>query len=177
MKVPKSKKNAIILGLFIFSSLFVSMFLTIIAFQNIPKYDSPYIFTVTVSIIGIFLGYLVLKKIIPIILRFSQKKNDDGTISALVIMITTGIIFFVFNKLNISISQKTKCDSFYITNKYREESGFRKPEINTLVVDLFNKKETVVCKHELWLSKEIEDKINLCLYESFFGFNYIEINE
>ncbi|WP_027878843.1 hypothetical protein [Mesoflavibacter zeaxanthinifaciens] len=175
--MTKSKKNAIILGLFIFSSLFVSLFLTIIAFKDIPKYDSPYIFTATVSIIGIFLGYLVLKKVKPIILRFSLKKNDDGTMSALVLMITTGIIFFAFNELNISLSQKTKCDSFYITNKYSEESGFRKPEINTLVVDLINKKETVVCKHELWLSKEIGDRINLCFYESFFGFNYIEINE
>lgn len=159
------------------TSLFGSIFLAIIAFQDISKYNNPYFFTALVSVIGLLIGYLIWKKVKPIILKHSLNKNDDGTMSAMVIMTIIGTLFFVVNELNVSFAHKINCDSFYITNKYREESGSRRPEVNTLVVDLINRQETVVCKHKLWLSKGIGEKINLCFYESFFGFNYIEINE
>ena len=172
-----SKKNGIILGLIIMTSLFGSIFLAIIAFQDISKYNEPYIFTAFVSVVGLILGYLTWRKVKPVILKYSQKRSDDGTMITLVIMTIIGTLFFAINILNISLAHKTNCDSFYITNKYREESGFRKPEVNTLVVNLINRQETVVCNHKLWLTKEIGDKIDLCFYESFFGFNYIEVNE
>jgi len=62
MKEKKSKKGAIILGLIVMTSLFGSMFLAIVAFQDIPKYNKPYIFTAAVSVIGILAGYFFLEK-------------------------------------------------------------------------------------------------------------------
>jgi len=177
MKENKSRKNALILGLILYTSLFGSLFLAIIAFQDIPKYNNPYLFTAIVIAIGLFSGNLIWRKVKPVILKYSLKKNDDGTMSTFVIFTTIGLLLFTVNELNILTAFKTNCDSYYIVNKYREESGFRKPEVNTLVVNLFNKKENIVCKYNFWTEKRVGDKINLCFYESFFGFNYIEINE
>jgi len=173
----KSKKNAIILGLIIMTLLFGSMFLAIIAFQDIPKYNNPYIFTATICVIGILLGYLTWGKVKPIILKYSLKKNDDGTFSSMIIMIVIGLLLFVVNELNIYTASKTNCDSFLINNKYRQESGYRRPEINTLVINIENRQETVVCKRSKWIEKRIGDRINLCFYKSLLGLNYIEINE
>jgi len=95
----------------------------------------------------------------------------------MVIMTVIGVLLFAVNELNISSASKTNCDSFYVKNKYRKESRFRQPEVNTLVVDLVNRQETVVCKYSMWMDKIIGDRINLCFYESFLGFSYIEISE
>jgi len=177
MKEKKSKKNALILGLIVFISLFGSMFLAIIAFQDIPKYNKPYLFTSVISVLGIFAGYLVWKKVKPTILKYSLKNNNDGTLSTFVIMTIIGLLLFTTNELNILSAYKTSCDSYTVIEKYREESGFRKPEVNTLVVDMDSRRETIVCKYNFWIDKRIGGQINLCFYESFLGFNYIEINE
>ncbi|AKQ44930.1 hypothetical protein TH63_03700 [Rufibacter radiotolerans] len=177
MKEKKSKRNALILALIVMSSLLGSMILAINAFKDISKYNEPYLFTAIIIVIGLAIGYSIWKKVKPIILRYSLKKYDDGTMSALVIMTVIGALLFAINELNISLSYKTGCDSFFVVNKYRQESGFRKPEINTLVVNLGNKQETVVTNYNLWLNPKIGDEINLCFYESFLGFNYIELNK
>jgi hypothetical protein len=177
MKAKKSKQNALIVFLIVMTSLFGSMYLAIIAFQDIPKYHSPYLFVVIVSAIGLSVGYIIWKKVKPTILKYSIKKNDDGTMSVFVMMTIICILLFTVNELNILSAYKTNCDSYTIENKYRSESGYSKPEVNTLVVNLINKRETVVCKYNFWISKRIGDEINLCFYESLLGFNYININE
>ena len=158
-------------------SLFGSMFLAILAFKDIPKYNSPFLFTFAVGLIGAAVGYFVWKKVKPIVFKYSMKKHDDGTMSTFVIMTIIGFSIFTVNKMNTSSSYKTNCDSYKIVNKYREESGFRKPAVNTLVVNLSSKSETVICDNNQWLKKGIGDTISLCFYESVLGFNYIEINE
>ncbi|WP_347156582.1 hypothetical protein [Pontibacter chitinilyticus] len=177
MERNTSKKNAIILALIILTLLFGSMFLAIIAFQDIPKYNRPYLFAAAISAIGILIGYLLWKKIKPVILRYSLQSYDEGAIGFAVIMTVIGTLLFVVNELNTSSAYKTSCSSFFIINKYRQESGFRRPEVNTLVVNDGNKHETIVCDQNLWLNKKLGDKISLCFYESFLGFDYIEINE
>ena len=173
----KSKKKAILLGITIFISLFVSMFLAIIAFQDIPKYNKPYLFTFVISAIGIFTGYFIWKKLKHIILKYSQKKNDEGTLSVFVIMTIVGLLLFTINELNILSAYRSNCDLYTIVHKYRKESRFRQPEVNTLVVDIVSKNETIVCKYDFWNEKRIGSQINLCFYESILGFNYLEINE
>jgi hypothetical protein len=173
----KSRKNALILGLVVITSLFGSMFLAIIAFQDIPKYNKPYLFTAVISAIGIFTGHFIWKKVKPTIMKYSFRKKADRDLSAFVIMTIVGLLLFTINGLNILSAYKTNCNSYIIIDKYREESGFRKPEVNTLVVDIVNKAETVVCKYDFWNEQRIGNQINLCFYESILGFNYIEINE
>ncbi|MBU2927101.1 hypothetical protein [Winogradskyella psychrotolerans] len=173
----KSKKKAILLGLTIFTSLFASMFLAIIAFQDIPKYNKPYLFTFVISAVGIFIGYFIWKKLKPTILKYSQKKNNEQNLSVFIIITIVGLLLFTINELNILSAYKTNCDLYTIVYKYRKESRFRQPEVNTLVVDIVSKNETIVCKYDFWNEKRIGSQINLCFYEAILVFNYIEINE
>tara|TARA_R110002051_G_C8510523_1_gene466283 strand:+ start:137 stop:661 length:525 start_codon:yes stop_codon:yes gene_type:complete len=173
----KSKKNAIVVNFIVFISLLGSIFLAIIAFQDIPKYNKPYLFTLIVAVVGVLVGYLLWKKIKTFITKHRAKNNDDGTMIGLLIMTVIGVLLFTVNEFNILSANKKYCDSFHIENKYREEGGFRRPEVNTLVVAINDKKETVVCNLELWTDKSIGENIKLCVYESVLGFNYTELNE
>lgn len=157
--------------------LLSGIFLAIIAFQDIPKYKNPYVFTGVVAAIGIVIGYFVCKKVKPVMQKCSQKNLDNSTIDIYIVMIVIGFLLFAVNKLNIMSAHQTNCNAYNVENRYRSESGFRRPEVNTLVVYIENKKETIVCKYNLWKEKRIGATINLCFYESFLGFNYIEINE
>lgn len=175
MKEAKSKTKAFILALIIFVLLLGSMFLAIIAFQDIPKYNKPYLFTILVSAIGFVIGYFTWKKVKPTVLKYSQRNNNDTTLSVFVMMSVVGLMLFAVNGINVLSANKTSCDSYTIINKYRKEGGFRRPEINTLVVEMNGKSETLVCKYKFWDEKSIGNQINVCFYKSIFGFNYIEI--
>tara|TARA_R110000796_G_scaffold162201_1_gene278940 strand:- start:1452 stop:1982 length:531 start_codon:yes stop_codon:yes gene_type:complete len=175
MKEAKSKTKAFILALIIFVLLLGSMFLAIIAFQDIPKYNKPYLFTILVSAIGFVIGYFTWKKVKPTVLKYSQRNNNDTTLSVFVMMSVVGLMLFAVNGRNVLSANKTSCDSYTIINKYRKEGGFRRPEINTLVVEMNGKSETLVCKYKFWDEKSIGNQINVCFYKSIFSFNYIEM--
>lgn len=95
----------------------------------------------------------------------------------MVVMTLIGLSLFLANQANKLTSQKLGCDSYTVINKYREKGSSRKPEVNTLVVDLHFKHETVVCGFDLWAQKQIGDKMSLCFFESRLGFDYIELND
>jgi hypothetical protein len=170
--MKKSKRNALLLVVVIMTLLFGSIFLVVVAFQDIPKYNSPFLFTLIIGAIGAILGYFTWIQVKPIIFKYSIKKHDDGSMSSFVIMTVIGFSLFIVNEINISSAYKIKCNSYEILNKYREESGYRRPEVNTLVINHVGNMETVVCDYNLWLEKRVGDKINLCFYKSLLGFNY-----
>jgi hypothetical protein len=159
------------------ASLFTSMFLAILAFQDIPKYNSPYLFTFSVAGVGSVLGYWAWLRVKAFIAQYSIKKYQDPSISSMVVMTVIGLSLFLANQTNKLTTQKVGCDSYTVIDKYRDKGGSRKPEVNTLVVDLHFKHETIVCDFDLWAQKQIGDKISLCFFESGLGFDYTELNE
>lgn len=165
------------MGIAILIFLFGSIFLAILAFQDIPKYDRPYLFIIIISAIGILLGFLLWQNVKPIVWKNAIYQPDNPTASVIIIMSVIGILLFVANKINVISSQRTSCDTFSIIDKYRKEGGSRQPEVNTLVVNLKGKSETVVCDYDFWLNKKVGEQIELCFNKSLLGFNYIEIGK
>lgn len=173
----KRKNLRLLFAITLLALLIGSMFLAILAFQDIRNYDSPKIFVSLIGSIGLIIGFILYKKILPYVLRVIPKTKNNEVLLVSLIFIAAGALLFIGNILNTAVALKARCETYQVIDKYRKEYRYGRSEVNTLVVNIENENRRVICNYDYWVKKEINSRLKLCLFESPFGFSYIRINE
>ncbi len=156
-------------------SIFIGMFGAIVGIDKIRNYYHPYIFGLIFGGIGVIVGIWFAKKVKR---HIAVNHHTRQNYVVVILFIATG--FFGFSLMlgsfiNQGLSEIDKCDIYQVINKYRQESRFRQPEINSLVVDLNGKSFRLICSHDYWFSTSNGQEIELCLHSSKLGFDFISI--
>jgi hypothetical protein len=174
-KQPKLKTPPIWIIISVTLSVFIGIFGTVVGIDKIKNYYHPYLFGLIFGSIGVIIGIWFAKKVKRhIAVNPITKRNYESVI----FYIATGFFgvnFMLGSFLNQGLSKIDTCDRYQVINKYRKESRFRQPEVNSLVVDLNGKPFRLVCSRNYWFRTSIGQKIDLCLHDSKFGFDFITI--
>lgn len=174
-KQQKLKTPPIWIVVAVILSIFIGIFGAIVGIDKIRNYYHPYIFGLIFGGIGVVLGIWFAKKVKRHIAVNPQTKQNY---IAVILFIATGF-FGVFlmtgSFINQGLSKIDKCDRYQVINKFRKESRFRQPEVNSLIVDLNGKSFRLICSRDYWFRTSIGQEIDLCLHNSKLGFDFISI--
>jgi hypothetical protein len=170
-KIPLTLKKAIVVtGPFVF--LFGGMFATIVSVDNFKNYDSPYLFVFTFGSLGLVVGLIVASKIKQYVILNPIMETNYSTLT---IMFSVGFIggfILVGHLFNSTISNLYKCDTFYVSGKEFHKGGFRRPELNVLILDIEGKNQQLYCRQNYWQTISIGQTASACIHKSPIGFNY-----
>jgi len=169
------KKTPIPIAIAIFLTVFIGLWTTVIGINNIKNYFEPYLFGCIFGGIGLVLGVLTALKLKPYIAVNKRQKTDYMLPIMFISIGFIGVFLLTGSLLNQKLSKFESYDHYTVTDKYRQESHYRTPEINTLVVNMKDKIHKLVCSHSYWERTNIGQDINLCIYKSKFGFDNVEL--
>ncbi|MDP4210936.1 MAG: hypothetical protein Q8928_19190 [Bacteroidota bacterium] len=175
IKNSDEKKPPIIIAISVLLSVFVGIFTSIIGIHKIVNYYNPYLFVFISGGVGLCLGIYSSIKLKPYIAVNKRMRKDYWLPPVFISTGFIGVFILGGSYLNQRLSTIDKCDRFAVIDKYRKEAHFRSPEINTLVVDINGDSQRLICNFNYWDSIAIGQQIDLCLYKSSLGFNYISV--
>lgn len=158
-------------------SMFIGIFASIVGIDKIENYEHPYWFGLISGGIGLLIGILIAKKAKPYIAVNPRIKNDFGIA---IMFISTGFIgvsLLTGSIINKGLSEIETRDNFLVINKHRQEARFRSPEINSLFVNISGDSHRLICNPYYWDNTRIGQSIELCVYKSKLGFDFIEITD
>lgn len=156
-------------------SVLLGIFTAVLGITNIQNYNHPYAFGFTLGIIGLILGIYISKKAKPYIAVNKKMKRDFWLPTTYISIGFIGISLWLGSMINHRLSRIEKCDNFTIVDKYRTESRHRSPEINTIVVNINGQSQRLICSYGYWKGVSIGQNIELCLYSSKLGFDFIKV--
>jgi len=174
-KQQKLKTPPIWIVISVILSIFIGIFGAIVGIDKIRNYYHPYLFGLIFGGIGVVIGIWFAKKVKRHIAFNPQTKQNYFTVILFIATGFFGVSLMLCSFLNQGLSEIDKCDKYQVINKYRQESRFRQPEINSLVVDLNGKSFRLVCSRDFWFSTSNGQEIDLCLHSSKLGFDFISI--
>jgi hypothetical protein len=174
-KTKKIKNPPLWIVILMIISMIGGIIVSVIGISRIENYYHPYLFGFIFGVVGLLVGYLVSQKARPIIAVNHKIKNNYGMAIMYISVGFIGLFLLIGTYINQNLSKVDKFSNCLVVNKYRQESRFRTPEINSLVVNLNGQTKRLVCSREFWYKTNVGQRINLCFYESSIGFNYIEI--
>ncbi|WP_163718746.1 CD20-like domain-containing protein [Mangrovibacterium lignilyticum] len=154
-------------------SVFIGILTAVIGINKITNYDHPYWFGFVFGGFGLLVGILAAKRSKRYIAVNRRIKNDYPLAIFYISTGFIGIFLWVGTVMNQSLSQLDKCDNYTIIHKYRQESRSRSPEVNSLIITIDGEEHRLVCSRHYWFNTRIGQQINLCLYKSPIGFDYI----
>lgn len=158
-----------------FLSAMTGILTSIIGINKIQNYYHPYLFGLAFDGVGLMIGIWTALKIKPIIAVNHRLRNDYFLPIMCISIGFFGLFIMTGSFLNQGLSSINKCDNFPVINKYRQESRFRQPEINSLVVNINGESHRLICSQNLWLKISVGQSINLCLHEGKLGFDYLTV--
>jgi hypothetical protein len=171
------KKTPIPIGIGIILSVFIGIFTAVAGINNIENYFEPYLFGGIFGGIGLVLGVLTALKLKPYI-TVNKRQQNNYTLPIMFISVGfIGVFLLTGSLLNQKLSKFESYDHFTVSDKYRQEARFRSPEINTLVVNMKGDTVKLVCSFSYWDRIAIGQEINLCIYKSKIGFDYVELTD
>lgn len=174
-KQQKLKTPPIWIVIAVILSIFIGMFGAIVGIDKIRNYYHPYLFGLIFGGIGVVIGVWFAKKVKRYIAVNTKTKQNYVTVILFIATGFFGVTLMLGSFLNQGLSEIDKCDRYQVINKYRQESRFRQPEINSLVVDLNGKSFRLVCSRDYWFRTSNGQEIDLCLHSSKLGFDFISI--
>jgi len=175
MKVIDKKRPPILIGLAVLASVFLGIFAAIVGINGIENYNHPYVFGLIFGILGLIIGIYIAKKTKPYIAVNNKLKRDFWLPTMFISVGFIGISLLVGSEINYRLSRIEKCDSFTIVGKYRSEYRYRSSEINTIVVNVNGKSQRLICSYDYWESVSVGQNIELCLYSSRLGFDFVKV--
>jgi len=174
-KKQQIKKAPIWIGVGIILLVFIGIFTSIVGINNIVNYFHPYFFGFIFGGIGLVLGIMVAIKIKPYVAVNQKQKRDYWLPIMYISACFFGISVLTGSMINQEFSKVENCDNYTVINKYRQEYRRGSPEINSLVVEINGESHRLVCNFNYWDRIDIGQTINLCLYKSKLGFDYVKI--
>lgn len=174
-KKQEIKKMPIQILIGIILSIFVGIFTSIIGINNFKNYFHPYLFGFVFGAMGLILGIMVALKLKPVVAVNQKLKNNYYLFIMYISICFFGISLMAGSMINREFSNVEDCDNYIVFSKYRQEYQRGSPEINSLVVNINGESHRIVCSYDYWCRIGIGQNIDLCLYKSKFGFDYVEI--
>jgi hypothetical protein len=171
----KIKTPPIWISILVILSVFIGIFGGIVGIDNIKNYNHPYLFGLIFGGTGIIIGIWFSKKVKRHIAVNSKSKSNYAMVIMFIATGFLGVFLMIGSFLNQGLSEIDKCDRFQVINKYRQESRFRQPEVDSLVVDLNGKSVRLVCNYDYWFKTLIGQRIDLCLHKSKLGFDFTTV--
>ena len=169
------RKPSLWIAILTLLSLFGGIFTSIVGINNIQNYYHPYWFGFVFGGPGLAVGIWTALRLKPIIAVNQRMKNDYYLPIMFLSIGLFGLFLMTGSFLNQGLSYIDKCDSFPVVDKYRQESRYRQPEINSLVVDINGKSNRIICSRDYWYMTSVGNKIDLCLHRSKLGFGFITV--
>jgi hypothetical protein len=174
-KKQELKKPPLWIMIATFLSVMTGILTSVIGINNIQNYYHPYWFGLVFGGVGLMIGIWTALKIKPIIAVNQRLKNDYYLQIMYISIGFFGLFLMSGSFLNQSLSTIDKCDNFPVIDKYRQESRFRQPEINSLIVNINGESHRVICSYEYWSRTSVGQNINLGVHESKLGFDYLTV--
>jgi len=174
-KKQKKKKPPVWIIVATILSIMIGILTSVIGISKIQNYYHPYWFGLIFGGVGLMTGIWTAKKIKPIIAVNQRLKNNYFLPRMYISIGFFGLFLMTGSFLNQGLSIINKCDNFLVIDKYRQESRFRQPEINSLVVNIDGESHRLICSRDFWLKISVGQSINLCLHESKLGFDYLTV--
>ena len=174
-KKQEIKKPPVWIMIATFLSVMTGILTSIIGINKIQNYYHPYWFGLIFGGVGLLIGIWTALKIKPIIAVNHRMKNDYFLPIMYISVGFFGLFLMTGSFLNQSLSTIDKRDNFPVIDKYRQESRFRQPEINSLVVNINGESHRLICSYDYWYMTSVGDRINLCLHRSKLGFGFISV--
>lgn len=174
-KKKEIKKPPLWIMIATFLSVITGILTSVIGINKIQNYYHPYWFGIIFGGVGLLIGIWTALKIKPIIAVNLRMENDYFLPIMYISVGFFGLFLMTGSFLNQSLSTIDKCDNFPVIDKYRQESRFRQPEINSLVVNINGEPHRLICSQDYWYMTSIGNHINLCLHRSILGFDFISL--
>jgi hypothetical protein len=169
-------KKTIVLSIFFISS-FGGVYAFIVTTFNIKNYYSPYLFSFIFGGFGLLVGLLVSSKIKPHVLLNPTMRDNYYSVSIIFSFGFIGCFMFFGQLLNSRISNLYKCDEFEVVDKEFHKGGTKRIEKRILIVEIENEYQRIHCFKKIWDSTTIGQKVNVCIYESPIGFDYLTLKD
>lgn len=176
-KQQKIKRLPLWITILIILSIFIGIFTSIVGINKIQNNNHPYWFGFIFGGIGLTIGIWTALKLKPLIAVNQRLKNDYFLPIMYISIGCFGLFLMTGSFLNQSLSKIDKCDKYQVINKYRQESRFRQPELNSLVVNIEGESYRLICSQDYWFRTSIGQSIDLCLHKSMLGFDYISLTD
>ncbi|MBI3519991.1 MAG: hypothetical protein HY062_11615 [Bacteroidetes bacterium] len=171
--ISRLKKVVVVTGIFVF--LIGGILAAVFAIVNFQNYNSPYLFGFVFGAIGLLAGLFFANKVKTAII-INQKMQENYY--QLTIYIATGFIGIVMlfgQQANTLLSTKEKCDNYIITDKIFRKGGYRRAELNILVINVEGVPHRVITNTNYWKTVSVGQQINACIYSSVIGFDYLTL--
>ena len=170
---PKYPPLWLVIAMILF--MLTGIFTTALGVINIENYDQPYLFGFIFGGIGVILGIITAKKLKPFIAVNRRLKDNYGPAIMNIAVGYIGIVLLMGSLVNQHLSVIENRGRYEVVNKIRREAHFRSPEVNSLYVNINGTTRRLQCKHEYFNQVHIGQKIDLWMYKSKLGFDYIKL--
>jgi hypothetical protein len=174
-KVKQIKWTSFGIVLAIVLSIITGIFTSVIGIIKIQNYNHPYWFGLVFGGIGALFGIWISKRLKPWIAVNQRLRNDYYLPVVYLTVGFFGLFLMAGSFINQSLSNVDTCDDFVVINKYRQESRFRQPEINSLVVKIYERPQRIICSRNYWFRTSKGQSVSLCLHKSKLGFDFISL--
>lgn len=174
-KQQKTKRPPMWIAIAMILSMIIGIITTVVGINMIENYYHPYWFSIIFGGLGLIVGFLIAKRFKPYIAVNPKIKSNYGMA---ILYISTGSlgVFLLFGSLiNHRFSKIDKCENYIVIYKYRTESHYRQPEINSLIVNIDGESQRLICSRDYWFRTSIGQNIDLCLHKSKLGFDFITL--
>ena len=98
--------------------------------------------------------------------------------SQLTIFILTGFIglfLLIGQNANTILSNKVKCNNYTVVDKIFRKGGYRRVELNILVVNVDGVYHRYITNPNYWQTISTGQQIDVCIYKSIIGFDYLKL--
>jgi len=177
LQTKSDTKKVVIITISIILAVFTGIFGFVIGMANIENYKHPYLFGLVLGFIGLLIGLLTAKKIKRFITINHHISNNYYIITIYIVVGFIGSFIWIGSKINKSTSSIDYCDRFIVVDKIRIEKRAKQPESNKLYIKVLNEKIPLLCHPDYWDKIQIGQQINVCLYKSIFGFNFMILED
>jgi hypothetical protein len=169
------KKVIVVTGIFV--SLFGGMFASIVAIDNFKNYDKPYLFGFTFGTIGLLTGLITAKRLKSKILINQKMQQNYSQLTIFILAGFIGLFLLLGQHANTILSTNDKCDNYSVVDKVFRKGGFRRVELNILVINVDGVYHRYITKSNYWQTISTGQQINACIYKSRIGFDYLKLTE
>jgi hypothetical protein len=167
------KKVAVVLG--IIFSLIGGMAAAVFAIVNFQNYFNPYLFGFLFGTIGLFVGLFTAIKLKSNILINQKMQENYSQVTIFIATGFVGIFLLLGQQVNTLLSTIEKCDNYPITGKVFRKGGYRRAELNILIINVDGVSHRVITKSNFWQRVSVGQQISACIYNSRIGFDYLTL--
>ena len=171
--VSRQKKLIVVTGIFV--SLFGGMFAAIVAIDNFKNYDNPYLFGFVFGTIGLLTGLFIARKIKSAILINQKMQQNYSQLTIFILTGFIGLFLLLGQNANTILSNKEKCDNYSVVDKIFRKGGYKRAELNILVINIDGVYHKYITKPNYWQTISTGQQIEVCIYKSIIRFDYLKL--